>query len=45
MTENDIIKRLNDTTIPSDNTRVVSPYRIKARTKPASDITSVNRAE
>jgi hypothetical protein len=45
MTENDILKRLNDMTVPSDNTQVVSPYRIKARTESAPDITKVDRRQ
>ena len=32
-------------TVPSDNTRVVSPYRIKARTESAPDITKVDRRQ
>jgi hypothetical protein len=41
MTENEknIIRRLNNMTAPSDNTRVVSPYRIKYKAESAPAIT------
>jgi hypothetical protein len=40
-----ILKRYNDLTVPSDNTRVVSPYRIMEREGSRSNITQVDRAE
>ena len=43
--KNIIEDKLNSMTIPSDNMRVVSPYRIKARTESRPDITRVNREE
>ena len=45
MTENDIVKRLNDMTLPSDNIRVVTPYRIKAQNESKPNILRVGRKE
>ena len=47
MTVNDIdnFRKLNAMTAPSDNTRVVSPYRIRAKGQSRPNITTVNRQE
>ena len=47
MTVNDIdnFRKLNAMTAPSDNTRVVSPYRVKEKDRPKPSITRANLAE
>jgi hypothetical protein len=47
MTVNDIdnFRKLNAMTAPSDNTRVVSPYRIRAKGQSRPNIATVNRQE
>ena len=47
MTVNDIdnFRKLNATTAPSDNIRVVSPYRVQASIKSSTSIAQANRSE
>jgi hypothetical protein len=40
-----IPRKYDDLTVPSDNTRVASPYRIRSREESDPDITRADRAE
>lgn len=43
--KSNILDRLTDMTIPSDNTQVVSPYRMMPKIEPKPSITRANRME